>query len=103
MSLTGVVLFLLGVFALRMAGGFALGGLLAGNERAARLLLLLLLSIVSAVVAVQAFTTKTSVVFDARAVGIAVAATLSWRKVPLGVVVVIAAACTAAVRLTGWG
>jgi len=86
-----------------MVGGFSLGGVLAGNERIARLLLLMPLSIVAAVVAVQTFAVKTELRLDARVVGIAVAAVLSWRKVPMGVVVVIAAASTALVRLTGWG
>jgi hypothetical protein len=103
MSLLGVLLFIAGVFAIRMVGGFVLGGVLGTDDRATRLLLLMPLSIVSAVVAVQTFTTKSSLAFDARAVGIAVAAVLSWRKVPMGVVVVIAAASTALVRLTGWG
>jgi hypothetical protein len=103
MSPAGVVLFIAGVFALRMVGGFALGGVLAANDRATRALLLMPLSIVAAVVAVQTFTTKTSVVVDARAVGITLAAVLSWRRVPMGVVVVLAALTTALVRLTGWG
>ncbi|MCC6437730.1 MAG: AzlD domain-containing protein [Acidimicrobiales bacterium] len=103
MSPLGLALFLGGVFGLRMLGGFALGGLLAGNDRATRLLVLMPLSIVAAVIAVQTFTVKADVVIDARVVGIAVAAVLSWRKVPMGVVVVIAAATTALVRLTGWG
>jgi len=103
MNAAGLVLFLAGVFAIRMVGGFSLGGVLAGNERIARLLLLMPLSIVAAVVAVQTFAVKTELRLDARVVGIAVAAVLSWRKVPMGVVVVIAAASTALVRLTGWG
>lgn len=103
MTAAGVVLFIAGVFALRMVGGFALGGVLAANDRATRALLLMPLSIVSAVVAVQTFTTKTSVVLDARAVGIVLAAVLSWRKVPMGVVVLLAASATALVRLAGWG
>jgi Branched-chain amino acid transport protein (AzlD) len=103
MTPTGLVLFVLGVLTLRVVGGFALGGLLAGSERAQRVLLLMPLSIVAAVIAVQTFTTKHSVVIDARVLGMAVAAVLSWRRVPMGVVVVIAACTTALVRLTGWG
>ncbi len=103
MTALGTLLFIVGVFAIRMVGGFSLSGVLAGNERVTRLLLLMPLSIVSAVVAVQTFTKGTTLVLDARAVGIAVAAILSWRKVPLGVVVVIAALTTALVRQLGWG
>ncbi len=102
-SALGVLLFLVGVFALRMIGGFALGGLLARSTRATRVLLLMPLSIVAAVVAVQTLTTRTSVVLDARAIGVGLAAVLSLRRVPMGVVVVIAACTTALVRLSGWG
>lgn len=103
MSPLGLVLFVGGVFILRMVGGFALAGALLDNDRIARLLLLMPLSIVAAVVAVQTFATKTAVVFDARVVGVGIAAVLSWRRVPMGVVVVIAACATASIRLTGWG
>lgn len=103
MNALGLVLFLGGVFALRMIGGFALGGLLAGNDRATRLLMLMPLSIVAAVVAVQTFAVKKDIVIDARIVGVGLAAVLAWRKVPMGVVVVLAATATALVRLSGWG
>ncbi len=103
MSVIGVALFLIGVFALRMIGGFALGSLLRRRARATRLLLLMPLAIVAAVVAVQVFTIKKDLVFDARAIGVGVAGLLAIRRLPLGVVVVIAAAVTAAVRLSGWG
>jgi hypothetical protein len=103
MSPLGALLFIGGVFILRMVGGFALAGALAEDERVARLLLLMPLAIVSAVVAVQTFTTKTSIVLDARVVGVGLAAVLAWRRVPMGVVVVLAAAATALVRVAGWG
>jgi hypothetical protein len=103
MTAAGLLLFLGGVFGLRMLGGFGLGALLGNDERWTRLLTLLPLAIVAAVMAVQTFTTRQSVVLDARAVGIAVAAVASWRRLPLGVVVVLAAATTALVRQTGWG
>lgn len=103
MSALGMLLFLGGVFGLRMLGGFGLGSLLGGDERWTRLLTLLPLSIVSAVMAVQTFTTRQSIVLDARAVGVGVAAIAAWRRMPLGVVVVLAAATTALVRQLGWG
>jgi len=99
----GLALFLVGVAALRLTGGFALGGVIAGNDRVTRLLLLMPLSIVAAVISVQTFTTKAHLVLDARIAGMAVAAALAWRKVPMGVVVVIAAGVTALVRAAGWG
>jgi hypothetical protein len=102
-SVAGLLIFVGGVFGLRMIGGFALGRLLADNDRFARLLLLLPLSIVASVVAIQTFATKQSVVFDARVVGVTVAAVASWKRMPLGIVVVLAAASTALVRRAGWG
>jgi hypothetical protein len=103
MTVAGLLIFVGGVFGLRMAGGFALGRLLADNARFTRLVALLPLSIVAAVVAVQTFATKQSVVLDARVVGVGVAAVASWKRWPLGAVVVLAAASTALVRRAGWG
>lgn len=103
MTIPGLLIFLGGVFGLRMLGGFALGGLLGESERAARLLVLLPLAIVAAVIAVQTFTIRRSVVFDARAFGVGVAAFGSWRRWSLGLVVVLAAVTTALIRQTGWG
>ena len=103
MSVAGVILFLGGVFGLRMLGGFGLGSLLRDNQRWERLLALLPLAIVAAVVAVQTFTTRRSIVFDARVVGMSVAAFAAWRRWPLAVVVLLAALVTAGVRQTGWG
>ena len=71
MSPLGLVLFVGGVFGLRMLGGFGLGSLIGGSDRWTRLLALLPLAIVSAVVAAQVFTVRRSVVVDARAAGIA--------------------------------
>jgi hypothetical protein len=103
LSAAGLLLFLGGVFGLRMLGGFGLASVLGNDERWTRLLTLLPLSIVAAVTAVQTFTTRQSIVLDARAIGVGVAALASWRRLPLGVVVVLAAGTTALVRLTGWG
>jgi hypothetical protein len=103
MSVAGLVLFVTGVFGLRVLGGFGLGTILGSDERWTRLLTLLPLSIVAAVTAVQTFTTRQSMVLDARAIGVGVAAFAAWRRLPLGVVVVLAAGTTALVRLTGWG
>lgn len=96
-------LFLLGVFAIRQFGGFALAGLLGDSELAARLLNLLPMAIVAAVIASQIFTTGRNLVLDARIVGLVVAVILSWKKLPIGLVVIFAAAATAGVRAAGWG
>ncbi len=103
MSPLGLVLFVVGVFALRMFGGFGLAGLIGTSERWQRLLTLLPLAIVAAVVAVQVGTTGREVVLDARVVGVGLAAILAWKRVPLGIVVISAAAATAATRAAGWG
>lgn len=103
MTPTGLVLFVVGLFVLRMFGGFALAGLIGDSERWQRLLSLLPLSLVSAVVATQVFTTSGALVVDARVVGIGVAIGFSLRGAPLAVVVIAAAAATAATRALGWG
>ena len=53
----------------------------------------------AAIVAVQTFAVGQSLVLDARAAGIAVAGLALWRRAPLLVVLVLAAATTALVRL----
>lgn len=103
MTYSGLLLFLGGVFGLRVFGAFGLGGLIGDNERWTRLLALLPLSVVASVVAVQTFTVGRAVAIDARVVGVAVAAIASWRRLPLGFVVLAAAAATALVRFAGWG
>jgi branched-subunit amino acid transport protein len=103
MTAIGLVLFVVGLFALRMFGGFGLASLIGDSEFWKRLLNLLPLSLVSAVVATQVFTTSGSLVIDARVVGIGVAIVLSLRRAPLAVVVIAAAAATAGTRALGWG
>lgn len=103
MTPLGLVLFLTGVFAIRQVGGFALASLLGDSELATRLLNLLPMSIVAAVIAAQVFTAGRTLVLDARVVGLAVAVVLSWRKLPIGLVVIAAAGATAATRALGWG
>ncbi|MGI9614972.1 MAG: AzlD domain-containing protein [Acidimicrobiales bacterium] len=103
MTAVGLVLFLVGLFFLRMFGGFVLGGLIGDSDFWKRLLNLLPLSLVSAVVATQVFITSGSLVIDARVVGIGVAIALSLRRAPLAVVVIGAAAATAGTRALGWG
>ena len=73
MSALGLTLFLIGTFAVRVAGGFLLGRQVNRNQVLTRLAGLVPLSIVAAVVAVQTFTTRQSLVFDARVAGVAAA------------------------------
>lgn len=102
MSALGLTLFLLGTFAVRVAGGFILGRQVNRNETFTRLAGLVPLSIVAAVVAVQTFTTRHSLVLDARVAGVAAACVASWRRLPMVVVVVVAALVTAGIRWLGW-
>jgi hypothetical protein len=103
MTIVGLVCFVVGLFALRMFGGFGLSSLIGESENWNRLLTLLPMALVSAVVAIQVGTTNGELVLDARLIGIAIAAVLSKRGLPMGVVVVIAAAATAGTRALGWG
>lgn len=103
MTPLGLLLFVVGLFVLRMFGGFGLSSLIGESALWNRLLNLLPLSLVSAVVATQVFTTSGDLVLDARVVGITVAIGLSLRRAPLAVVVIGAAAATAATRALGWG
>ncbi len=56
------------------------------------------LAIVAAVVALQAFSTGGSLEIDARLGGVAAAALCLWRRLPLGVVVLVAVVTTAILR-----
>ncbi len=103
MTIYGLLGFVVGLFALRMFGGFGLSSLIGESESWQRLLGLIPLALVSAVVAIQVGTTGGELVFDARVVGIAVAAVMSKRGLPMAAVVVLAAAATAGTRALGWG
>ncbi len=85
-------------YALKSAGPLALGGgrRLPGFRE--RLALLLPAALLAALVASSAVVSDRSLTVDARLVGLAVAALALWRRVPFVVVVVLAAAVTAAVR-----
>lgn len=77
---------------------------LAGRELPAslrRLIAALPAAVLAAFVAVQTFSTGSSLVIDARAAGVAVAGLTLWRRAPLWLVLVLAAATTALVRLIG--
>jgi hypothetical protein len=96
-----MVLLSVGNLTQRMVGVFVLGRRAAAGGLWARLAGLVPLAIVSAVVAVQTFATRQSLVLDARVLGVAVAALAAWRRLPLGVVVLAAALTTAGARTLG--
>ena len=56
------------------------------------------LAIIAAVIALQAGTASGSLELDARIVGVAAAGVCAWRRLPLVVIVVVAAGVTAALR-----
>lgn len=94
---TVVIALALGVYGQRAAGA-----LLVDTERLSprwrRVLDVLPLAIISAVVALATLSDDGEFTLDARAAGVAVAAVCAWRKLPMFVTVVAAAATTAALR-----
>jgi len=64
----------------------------------ARCLALIPAAMISALVALNTFSTGHDLVIDARAAGVGAATVAAWRKAPLIVVIVLGAAVTAAVR-----
>ena len=93
-----VVVLALGVYGQR-ALGMALINPNRISDRSRQVLALVPLSILCAVTALQTFSTQGALVVDARVAGLAAAAALSWKQAPMFVVVMVAAAVTAAVRL----
>jgi len=71
------------------------------NPRVHRIAGYVTIALLAALTAVQAFTTKGGLVLDARVAALAVAAVLLWRKAPFIVVVLVAAAVAAGLRLLG--
>lgn len=92
------------LFLAAVSYGFKAFGLVAigGRElrgRAANLVRLLPAALLAGLIAVGTLSTGTSLVLDARAVGLAFAGLGVWRKWPFTVIVIGAAAVTALVRL----
>ena len=69
------------------------------SVRSRQVLAMVPLSILCAVTALQTLSSQGALVLDARVAGIVAAAALSWKRAPMFLVVVAAAAITAAVRL----
>lgn len=91
-----------GLLAIGVYGQRALGAVAVDpsrlDSRLQKVLTALPLAIISAVIALQAVTSDRSLTIDARAAGLAVAALCAWRRLPLLVTVLAAAATTAAIR-----
>ncbi len=102
MSDTWLVVLLVGAgtVAIKAAGPVLLGG----RPLPARLtgvVELLAPALLGALVAVQTFGDGQALTVDARLIGVAAASIALWRKAPLLVVVIVAAAATAIARLAG--
>lgn len=93
-----LIVMTVGTFALKSAGPILLGdrGLPARTQQVVDLLPAALLA---ALAVVSTFGDGTSLVLDARAAGLVAAGIALWRRAPFVVVVVVAAAVTALVRL----
>jgi len=94
---TTVALLAVGVYGQRALGAIAVDPTKL-DARLQRVLTALPLAIISAVIALQAVTSDRAIAIDARAAGLAVAALCAWRRLPLLVTVLAAAATTAILR-----
>ncbi len=97
---TTALLFLAGLtYALKAAGPLVLGGQRSLPPLVERLALLLPAALLAALVVSSTFISDREWVVDARAIGLGVAALALWRRAPFVVVVILAAAATATVRM----
>jgi hypothetical protein len=95
---TAVLLGSLGCYALKLAGLSVPGRLLEG-ERVQRIGALLPVALLAGLIAVQTFSTRDEIVLDHRAAGLAAAAIALGLRAPFLVIVAVAAATTALLRL----
>jgi branched-subunit amino acid transport protein len=86
-----------GSYAFKVSGLVLLGGRTL-PERLVRCVALLPAALLAALIVVGTFADGRSLVLDARAAGVGVAAVAAWRRAPFPVVIVLAAAVTAAIR-----
>lgn len=98
MSWLALAIFSVGNLLTRAIGMFVLGGRVGPNARWTKLVGLVPISVVAAVFAVQTFSSRDEIVFDARILGVAAASVAVWRKAPMVVVVIVAAGVTAGAR-----
>ena len=98
MTWTLVLVLAAGAYAFKVTGLVILGGRTLPPV-VDRCLALIPAAVITALVMKDTFSTGRDLVFDARAIGIAVAVVAAWRRVPLIAVIVLGAAATALVRL----
>lgn len=97
-SWVAMIVLAAGVYGQRLAG-MVVAEPSAGPSRWRDVLDVVPLAIITAVIALQTATSAGSLELDARLVGVAAAGLCVWRRLPLAVVVVVAAAVTALVRV----
>ncbi|WP_109523878.1 MULTISPECIES: AzlD domain-containing protein [Nocardia] len=100
MPTAGIIALAVGTFAFRWAGP-ALRSRIRFPERAERLLEIGAVVLLAALVAVTTLPFGTAQPGVALPAGVVVGGVLAWRRAPLLVVIVAAAGCTAALRLSG--
>jgi branched-subunit amino acid transport protein len=86
-----------GAYGFKVLGFVVLGGRTL-PDALVRCVALLPAALLAALIVVQTFSDGQSLVLDARAAGVGVAALASWRGAPFPVVIVLAAAMTATIR-----
>lgn len=96
-----ILLLATGTYLLKAAGPLLLGGDRKLPPRLERLTLLLPAPLLAALVATSTFVADRAWTLDARAAGLVAAAAALWLRLPFVVVVLAAAASTAAVRALG--
>ncbi len=97
MTWLGILLGSLGCYALKIAG-LSLPARVLEHPRVRHVAAVIPVALLSALIAVQTFSTGQRLSFDARVVGLLVAAVAVWRRLPFLVVVILAAVSTALVR-----
>ena len=102
MIVFAVIVLAIGTYACKAAGPL----LAAGRELSPamqRLTDLLPAALLAALVATQTLAMDTSLVLDARVLGVSAAAVAVWLRAPFAVVVLVGAGVTALTRMLGWG
>jgi len=89
------------VFALKLAG-YVVPQRLVQGPLLSRVAGLVTIGLLSSLVVAQTLSGEAGLVVDARVPAVAVAAVLLWLRVPFIVVIVVAAAVAAGLRLLGW-
>jgi hypothetical protein len=97
-TVLAVVLLSLGTAAQRLVGLFVLGRVLERYPALGRLADLIPAAVTAAVIVQLSVAQGQVLVLDARLFGLGVAAVLVWRRLPLAVVMIAAAASTAGLR-----